>query len=675
MAKTAGFCFGTDRAVKIVNDLISQGKKVCTLGEIIHNEKVVSDFNKAGVRVVDSPLEVKDDEVMVIRSHGVGEDVYNLLKENNISFVDATCPYVAKIHNIVKKESEKGNIVLIAGNPVHPEVLGIIGHTHGESYVFSDETSLLNLLNNCENLLNSPISIVSQTTFNTKSWKKCIFSAKKLCTNLTIFDTICKATAERQEEAERISQQVDVMIVIGGKHSSNSAKLFEVCNEKCNSVFVQDISELDVSDFVNAKTIGITAGASTPASIIKEVLVTMSENVNPMAENQVEEMVDEVVAEKKSFEEMTFEEALEESLNSLNSDQNVKGTVLAVGPTEVQVDIGRKHAGYIPVDELSNTPNVNPEDICKVGDVLDLIVMKTNDAEGTVMLSKKRFDAKRGWNDIVEAEKSKEILEGIVTDVIRGGVLVACSNGVKVFVPASQATLTRTESLDELKGQTVNFKIIDIDQRRKRAVASVRAVLREQRKAETSEFWEKVAVGDKYTGTVKSLTSFGAFVNIGGVDGLVHISELSWQRIKNASEVVSVGDEIEVYVKAIDADKKKISLGYKKAEDNPWTKFITNYNVDDVIKVSVVNLVSYGAFVRIIPGVDGLIHISQIADKRINTPNEVLKVGDEVEAKITEINLESKRVSLSIRALIEPAAEAEEVVADEASVEESVVEE
>ena len=451
LAKTAGFCFGTDRAVKIVNDLISQGKKVCTLGEIIHNEKVVSDFSKAGVRIVSSPLEVKKDEVMVIRSHGVDEDVYDLLNNNGTSYVDATCPYVSKIHNIVRKESEKGNIVLIAGNPNHPEVLGIVGHTHGESYVFDNEESLLNLLENSKKLQESPISMVSQTTFNAKSWKKCIFSAKKLCTNLTIFDTICKATADRQQEAEQISSEVDVMIVIGGKHSSNSAKLFDVCKERCNSVFIQDASELNLSEFKDAETIGITAGASTPASIIKEVLVTMSENVNPMAENQVEEMVDEVVAEKKSFEEMTFEEALEESLNSLNSDQNVKGIVLAVGPTEVQVDIGRKHAGYIPVDELSNTPNVNPEDICKVGDVLDLIVMKTNDAEGTVMLSKKRFDAKRGWNDIVEAEKSKEVLEGVVTDVIRGGVLVACSNGVKVFVPASQATLTRTESLDELR--------------------------------------------------------------------------------------------------------------------------------------------------------------------------------------------------------------------------------
>lgn len=665
LAKSAGFCFGTNRAISLINTLLDEKKKVCTLGQIIHNEKVVSELEARGVRTVDSPDEVLNDEILVIRSHGVGQGVYDEIAECKVLFSDATCPYVAKIHKIVSGESDKGKIILIAGDANHPEVLGIVGHCKGVSYVFSDEKELEDLIKSHPELKVMPVSVVSQTTFNAKTWKKCIFFAKKVCTKATIFDTICKATAERQSEAEKIASEADAMIVIGGRHSSNSAKLYDVCSKHCKTYFVQDASELNPDEFKDVQYLGITAGASTPASIIKEVLVTMSENVNPMAENQVEEK-DEAVAEKKSFEEMTFEEALEESLNSLNSDQNVKGTVLAVGPTEVQVDIGRKHAGYIPVDELSNTPNVNPEDICKVGDVLDLIVMKTNDAEGTVMLSKKRFDMRRGWNDIVEAEKNNEILNGVVTDVIRGGVLVACENGVKVFVPASQATLTRVESLDGLKGQNVQFRIIDIDQRRKRAVASIRSVLREQRKAEMSEFWENVAVGDKYKGVVKSLTSFGAFVNVGGVDGLVHISELSWQRIKNPAEVVSVGDEIEVYVKAIDAEKKKISLGYKKPEDNPWTKFITNYNVGDVVKVTVVNLVSYGAFVKIIPGVDGLIHISQIADRRINTPNEVLKVGEEVEAKITDINLDTKRVSLSIRALIAPEPEAQSEAADTA---------
>ena len=373
----------------------------------------------------------------------------------------------------------------------------------------------------------------------------------------------------------------------------------------------------------------------------------MSENLQPVEEQtEVKESV------QKSFEEMTDEEAFEASLSSLTGDQKVEGTVIAVNPGEISVDIGRGVTGYVTADEYSSDPDVKLMDEVKAGDKLNLIIMKINDQEGTAMLSKRRYDAIAGWDNIVAAKDSGEIVTGFVKDVIKGGV-VAYSNNVRVFIPASQATASRGESLEDLKGKEVSFRIIEIG-RGRRGVGSIRSVLKEQRKAAEDKIWETIAVGDRFTGVVKSITSYGAFVDIGGVDGMVHISELSWQRIKNPSEVVLVGDTVEVYVKALDPEKRKISLGYKKAEDNPWVIFENNYHVGDTVKVTVVSMTTYGAFARIIPGIDGLIHISQIADKHIAKPQDELTVGQEVDAKIIAIDSEKKRVSLSIRALLEP---------------------
>lgn len=385
----------------------------------------------------------------------------------------------------------------------------------------------------------------------------------------------------------------------------------------------------------------------------------MSENLQSVG--QVEEAV------LKSFEEMTDEEAFEASLSALTGDQKVIGTVLAVSENEIQVDIGRGLAGYISKDEYSADPNADILKEVSVGDTMNLIIMRTNDQEGTVMLSKRRFDAIAGWDNIVAAKDSGEILTGLVKDIIKGGVTVFC-NGIRVFIPASQATLSKSEALEDLKGKEVRFQIIEIG-RGRRAVGSIRNVLKEERKAAASKIWESIAVGDRFTGKVKSLTSYGAFVDIGGVDGMVHISELSWQRIKNPGEVVLVGDEIEVYVKAIDTEKKKISLGYKKPEENPWVIFEKNFTVDDTVKATIVSMTAYGAFARIIPGIDGLIHISQIANKHVAKPQDELTVGQEVEAKIIAVDYEKKRVSLSIRALLpeEPAEAAEEAPAEEAA--------
>ena len=664
LAKTAGFCFGVNRAVQMVYDLVDDNQKVCTLGPIIHNSQMVEELKSKGVRVVENATEAQNDEILVIRSHGVGKSVYEAATNAGVKVCDATCPFVAKIHKIVAEQSANGDVILIAGDENHHEVIGIIGHCTTEYFVFSNEDELENLIEKHPEFKEIPVSVVSQTTFNAKKWENAQNFLKKVCTNAKIFDTICNATSTRQAEARELASTRDVMVVIGGRHSSNTVKLYDVCAALCqNTHLIETASELKAEWFSKANNVGVVAGASTPAGIIKEAIKTMSEILQPVDEQmEVEETV------QKSFEEMTDEEAFEASLNSLTGEQKVCGTVVAVNASEITVDIGRGVTGYVSAAEYSSEP-VDLLSEVKVDDKLNLIIMKISDQEGTAMLSKRRYDAIAGWDNIVAAKDSGEVLHGTVREVIKGGVVVY-SNNVRVFIPASQATASRNDALEDLKGTEVDFRIIEIG-RGRRAIGSIRSVLREARKEAEEKIWSSIAVGDRINGTVKSLTSYGAFVDIGGVDGMVHISELSWNRIKNPSEVVAVGDEIEVYIKALDTEKKKISLGYKKAEDNPWAIFQNNYSVDDVVKASIVSMTTYGAFARIIPGVDGLIHISQIANKHVAKPQDELTVGQEVEAKITAIDLDKKRVSLSIRALLPEEEAVAEEVAEEATTEET----
>ena len=673
LAKTAGFCFGVNRAVDLVYSMLGEGKKVYTLGPIIHNPQVVADLERRGVIIVEEIGEVPQGAVIVVRTHGVPAAVIQAIQDKGLECCDATCPFVSKIHKIVAKQSDRGDIVLIAGDPVHPEVRGIRGHCPGESYVFNSVGQLEELLHTHPEFSYKSISAVAQTTFNIKVWENCVKKLNLVCTNATVFDTICNATQERQEDAIALSHTCSAMVIIGGRQSSNTAKLRDVCARNCPTFLIETAKELSGIDFSSYSSIGVTAGASTPAGIIKEVLETMSELLNenpelveekaetavPAEEAAAEQPAQEEAPAEKSFDEMSFSEALEASLQSMNTDQKVKGTVVGMSPSEIQVDIGRKHAGYIPLDEFSADPTVNPLEVVQVGDVLDLIIMKTNDAEGTVMLSKKRFDAIKAWDDVVKASEDESVLEGVVTDVIKGGVL-ASTNGVRVFIPASLATASRGEPLEGLLHQHVKFRIIEVNKSRRRAVGSIRAVLKEERKAAEDAFWAQAEVGQVYTGTVRTIVSYGAFVDIGGVDGMVHISELSWNRIKNPSEVVSVGDQIEVYIKALDPEKRKISLGYKKVEDNPWEILRRDYPIGSEVTAKVVGMTAFGAFAQIIPGIDGLIHISQIADHRIEKPQDVLSIGEEVRVKITDIDFDKKRVSLSIRALLKDAQEGNE---------------
>ncbi|MBU5419671.1 bifunctional 4-hydroxy-3-methylbut-2-enyl diphosphate reductase/30S ribosomal protein S1 [Acetanaerobacterium sp. MSJ-12] len=634
LAKTAGFCFGVDRAVKQVYDLLEQGKRVCTLGPIIHNTHLVADLERRGVRTVTSPAEVGEGETLVIRSHGVPASVYAQIEAAGIDWVDATCPFVAKIHQIVRERSEAGDLVLVAGDPDHPEVVGIVGHCPGEVRVFSTAGELRRLAKEGD-FSGRPVSMVSQTTFNVALWKEAVAEAEALFPGLSVFSTICSATASRQQEAEALSKESGLMVVVGDRKSSNTAKLREVCEKNCPTILVETADELLQQRGLYAKIIGVTAGASTPACIIKEVLHTMSELQNDV-----------------QGEDFSFEEALEESLKPIYTGQRLKGVVTSIAPNEVTVDIGTKHTGFVALSELTNDPNASADDIVKKGDEINVIVLRVNDQEGTVQLSKKRYDAIEGFDKIVKAQEEDAILTGTVTDVIKGGVLVSCY-GIKVFVPASLATLRRNDDLNALKGTEAEFKVIEINERRARAIGSIKAVLAERNKAVAEAFWQSVEIGKHYTGTVKSLTSYGAFIDLGGVDGMVHISELSWKRIKHPSEVVKVGDTVEVYVKDVDFENKKISLGYKKTEDNPWVIFQRDYHVGDVIKVQIVSITSFGAFARIIDGVDGLIHISQISNERVEKVADALQVGQEVEVKITEADIDRKRVSLSIRALLD----------------------
>lgn len=680
LAETAGFCFGVDRAVNLVYSLVNDGKKVCTLGPIIHNAQLVGDLEQRGVKIIDSIDECPDGYMVVVRTHGVEKSVIDDIENKNIDYVDATCPFVKKIHRIVKK-FDSSVPVLVAGDVNHPEVIGIRSYCNGKSFVFKNDEELQKILQNDYIDKNEKIICVSQTTFSLEEWKKCEKIIKKVCTNCEIFDTICNATADRQNEAYEISKKSDAMIVIGGRHSSNTCKLRDVSSAHCRSFLIETADELKSIDLSPYNVIGVTAGASTPSVIIKEVLKSMSEEIKEKEVETTSAVTEEVVetaetadkavkepAVKASADgEASFEELLNESFKKNENSKVVTGTVVSITPTEVYVDVpGRKQTGVVAFNDLSAEPIDKCEDVVSVGDEIDLVIMKTDDQDGVLKLSKKLVDAQKGWDDIVAAKENDEILEGTVTQIIRGGVLVT-TKGTRVFVPASLSGVPRNQELDSIKGQTVRFKIIDINPARRRAVGSIKVVADAERKKKQDAVWATLEVGKKMTGTVKSLTSYGAFVDLGGIDGMIHISELSWSRIKHPSEVVKVGDTVEVTIKALDEETRKISLGFKNIEDSPWEIMKRDYPVGSVVDARIVSFATFGAFANILPTVDGLIHISQISWDRIQTPQDVLKIGDVVKAKIIDIDYDKKRVSLSIKELLDKPEETIPELADDES--------
>ena len=751
VADSAGFCFGVQRAVAICEKTAKEHDNCVTLGPIIHNEHVIRHMEAMGVRTVSGIDEITPGTTVIVRAHGTGKKDIEELEALGARIVDATCPDVRRIHTIVRDESQKGRSIVIVGDRGHPEVLAISGWC-ADFTVFEGAEDLREWLGQGGNA-HKPLSFVFQTTNEIGIYHSIVEIIKKECTNYNIFDTICDATRRRQQEAAKLSETADVMVVVGDSNSANSLRLANICRALCRKVlFVAGAAELDGVGVNKSDTIGITAGASTPAWIIKEVTRIMSEEVRvdetceepdpqeSTAEDSVQLTVDsvqttdetetsdplaekaEAVAEEaaedsvqctvdsgqmpdeteppnplveeaagaaeetetdaeesdptdqSSAEPETFEEMLEKSIKTLHTGQKVVGIVTSITSTEVSVDLGAKQSGYIPISEFNDDSGKSIEELVAVGDQIESFVMRVNDVEGMIMLSKKRLDAIKNWDEIEAAKDNRAIVEGIVTEENKGGIVVNVK-GVRVFVPASQTGLSKSTPMTALVKKPVRLRITEVNQSRRRVVGSIRAVQADERREKSEHLWEEIETGKQYDGVVKSMTSYGVFVDIGGVDGMIHISELSWTRIKQPSEVMSVGDEVSVYVLSFDKENRKISLGYKKKEDNPWTKFTTQFSVGDIVNVKIVKMMPFGAFAEICPGVDGLIHISQITDHRIGLPSEVLSDGQLVDVKITEINYDRNKVSLSIRALIDPSSQrlteaeaAEAIIADKTPV-------
>ncbi len=634
-AKSAGFCFGVARAVKMAQDLAREADRPRMLGSVIHNRHVTAALEERGMTSIRSPEEARQGDSVLLRAHGEGAQVRRILAERGAEVVDATCPKVAHVQRLVAEAEAEGRQPVMLGDPEHPEVRGVAGWCRN-LLVLSGPEEAARWSETAAAVGQKGLTVVCQTTLHRENMEKSLKILKKQCTNLKIFDTICDATYMRQSEAAQIAARVDAMVVVGDPKSANTKHLTEICRTRCGRVFqVESADELSMAELSGCERVGLTAGASTPASIIKEVKKTMSE--------------EKILGEGTE----NFAEMLEQYTNTLYTGGKVTGVVTAITPTEVHVDLGCKQAGYIPVDQLTDDPSVKPEDIVKIGDELELFVIRVNDVEGYATLSKKKIDAVKVWENIESAVENKDVLEGIVTEENKGGVVVSVK-GQRVFVPASQSGLPRDAAMTELVKQRVKLRITEVNRARRRVVGSIKAVQQEARAAAAAEVWANIEAGKRYTGTVKSMTSYGVFVDIGGVDGMVHITDLSWSRIKHPNEVVAIGDTLEVYVISYDPEKRKISLGVKDRSTNPWQVFMDTYKVGDTAKVRVVKLMTFGAFAEVVPGVDGLIHISQIADHRIEKPGDVLSEGQTVEAKITAVDEEKQKISLSIRALLAP---------------------
>lgn len=640
LAKSAGFCFGVKNAVETAYKQAETENKLYTYGPIIHNKVVTDDLEAKGISVIDSfdKITPKDGKI-IIRSHGVPPKIYKSLEEKHLEFFDCTCPFVKKIHNIVADRHKQGMKIIIIGNAVHPEVVGING--------WCDNTAIIiNSVEEAQNFIPEPnenYALVAQTTFQMDIYDK-IIAVLSEKTTPQLNKTICLATQERQSEAVEIAKKVDLMIILGDKKSSNTGKLYEISKKYCKNTFLcETIEDLHLKSISKYGKIGITAGASTPPAIIKEAVNTMSE------------------IENKSFEEM-----LDESMVTLRTGDIVKGTVIQVSETgDVSVNLGYKSDGIISRNDFSDDPNVNPAETVKAGDVLDVYVVRVNDGEGFVQLSKKRIDAVKGYDDIETAFNEGSVIKGKVIEQVKGG-LIALINGIRVFVPSSQISNRYVEDLKSFIGKEYDFNILEYDNvKRRKIVAGRKALAQKEIDAKRKEVFDAINVGDRIDGTVSRIVEFGAFVDLGGVDGLIHISEMSWGRIKKVTDVLKEGDKVKVTVLDINAEKGKISLSLKDLDADPWKSAETKYAVGNVVTGKVVRMVPFGAFVELEEGVDGLVHISQIAYEHVEKPDDVLSIGQEISAKVTELDLGNKKISLSIKETLPKPEKAEAVEATE----------
>ncbi|MBQ7864431.1 MAG: bifunctional 4-hydroxy-3-methylbut-2-enyl diphosphate reductase/30S ribosomal protein S1 [Lachnospiraceae bacterium] len=639
VAKTAGFCFGVKRAVELVEQQATLGKKVYTYGPIIHNEEVTEELAKKGVQIVSDREEwdAAEKGTLIIRSHGVSKKEFEEMQASGHEILDATCPFVKKIHRIVEEQSNNGRQIIVIGTESHPEVQGIIGWCNGPVLVVEKPED-------AEKLEENPgkkVCVVAQTTFNSKKFQDLVEIIEKKRYDILVLSTICSATEERQKETRLLAQESEAMIVIGGLHSSNTRKLYEISKQQCvNTYFIQKLSDLDLRLFKSFRSVGITAGASTPNNIIEEVHTSMSD--------------------------LSFEQLLEESFKTIHNGEVVEGTVIRVKEDEIVLNIGYKADGIITRSEYTNTPNVDLTEIVKEGDKMQAKVLKVNDGEGQVLLTYKRLAAEKGSKRLEEAFNNKEVLTATVSAVLDGGLSVVVDE-TRVFIPASLVSDSYEKDLSKYKDQEIEFVISEFNPKRRRIIGDRKQLLVAKKAELQKELFAKIQVGDVVEGTVKNVTDFGVFIDLGGVDGLLHISEMSWGRVENPKKVFKAGDAVRAFIKDIAGEKVALSL--KFADQNPWANAEEDFAVGNVVTGKVARMTDFGAFVELVPGVDALLHVSQISRNHVEKPADVLKIGQEVTAKIVDFNIADKKISLSIKALEAPVQE--EAPAEEAPVEDA----
>ena len=731
VAKNAGFCFGVRRAVDMARREARERGRVYTWGKLIHNEGVVNDLMAEGILPVDSLEGLAAGDTLIVRAHGAPPSLYNECERRGIRTVDATCPFVERIHPIVRAAVQSGVPVYIAGKRTHPEVIGTAGWADGKAVILESAAEAEAAAAGEKGCL------VAQTTLSEKTFEEIVDVLRRRVPDLVVHNTICRTTRTRQEEAEALSRRCTKMLVLGSAGSANTLALANLCKMHCaDTKIIENIGKIPLELFKLDDIIGLVTGASTPDPMIREVIQGMSELEKTTIETNEAEAPAEVVAEttEKAVEEAVvaaeepvvaavekaeeviekaeeaveqvaeeaaakaeetvaavveevkeaaapvkdaaedFQQAIDSSIRRIRPGQIVTGTVIGITDSEVLVNVGYKSDGYIPRAEFSTDPEAEID--AKEGEEIDVEVVKVNDGEGNVLLSRKNVQSKKFWDDLMAEETEGKTFETVVKEVVKGGLIAEMEGGVRAFIPASHVSTKYVENLSEYVGKTVNVKVLEIDKQRKRIVASIKQVLLEEAAAREQAKWDSLVVGSKVHGIVRRITDFGAFVDIGGLDGLVHVTDAAWGRVKHPSDVLSVNQEVEVLILGVDKEKKRISLGYKQLQPKPWTMAGEKYPVGSIVEGKVVRIVPFGAFVALEPTIDGLIHISQVATRRIEKVEDELKVGDIVRCKVLEVNPEAKRISLSRKeATLEEHPEIAEQIAAEKAEKERIYQE
>ena len=666
LAKHAGFCMGVREAIELAERILNSGN-VTVDGALVHNDDVMSDLVNKGLVLWDGKTKINNGKIL-IKAHGAPIEKIENMQGENCEIVDATCPHVKRIHRIADEALNENALLIIYGDPKHPEIKGIVSRARNKCIVTKDVSDLTDILGTDENLY-----VVAQTTSNNLKWTNFTSEIKKKHAKLNIFETICPATAIRQRASVDLARQVDIMLIVGGYHSSNTRRLYELCSQTgVRAYHIANAEDLDPSWFKGEDLIvGVTAGASTPERVIKEVIVRMEKNLEKeamvteetmenvetvvekeVAENDVvEEKVEEKVAEveqEEAAQPANMEEMLNSEVATIKRNSVVTGKVVKVNDDEVLVDIGYKSEGIIKLRELTNDTSLTPADVVKEGEDVEVYVVRVSDDNGNPVLSLKRAQAITAWNTVREAFENKEVVSGKVLEAVKGGLLVDIF-GMRAFLPASLVDRSYVPELDVFVGKEISAKIIEIDRHKRRVVLSRQVVLEDQFKKAQEQTWEELQVGQVLEGTVQRITNFGVFVDIGAVDGLVHISELSWGRVEHPSEVVKEGDSVKVKVLGVDRENERVSLSVRQVLPDPWTTVEDNYKSGDVKEGKVVRTVSFGAFVELEPGVEGLVHISQLAWNHVEKAEDVVNPGDTVTVKVLSVSKDEKRISLSVK--------------------------